>query len=769
MNKYLTKLTFYSISFFFGFLFLATLNVSFGQTIYGDANGDGRVDGIDYVIWLNNYNTQTENGASAGDFNEDGRVDGVDYVVWLNTYGQTVPTATPTPTPSIPTPTPTTSPQASSEWTQHAFNAQRTGWAPYELNPWINQSTGETRWQFAWMRSDVPTRTRFNVFPIVGNNRVFIAAQNNTLYALDIGSGQTVWSIAPGGDLYSTPAYDPKTTSIYVAGGSNLYRINSSGQKTHTYAAGARIETSPLVVGDFVYITSTDGRLHKINTTTFTASPADGGWIYSPGPGITQVTMPSYSASRDIIIYASDPDLKVRAINNTTGTLKWSFSTPNTYRCLEGSDWQGPQCVEYRHGWPVVADAAGVVLTRLRVTYEDTFAFSRYYTDPEYPNPPGNNQSPPNNVEIRNLLTQRKDIQSVYALDLDTGQEAFIPLVKGSGFSNGYYNMGPMPAIRTLEDGSQVAYLLFSTSKVCGLANYGWCGNREDTTVGEMVLSDNSGIKGCDQPSRDCLAGELRYVDFYYIVRGDEHGFVSGTGSTVFHSNWYSVLEGATITDRSNGLGATVQNPIKAIYTPFVIDQETSCDCNFSSSHYCNQGLKGEGRYDCNSGRIFPPGFYFYKTTNYQDTSGWNINPYVIASNGYLIIRNIDASIMAIRTPEIPLSQTNRFSQVAGLQTTKAPFVPTTGKIMTVTLTPDYIYNNGTHLQIRPKTVNATTPQLIIVKDYWDQFAPNIYTRTGRNRETWITEGRPLTVTGVLTSYHQEPTIYVTSPKQLRL
>jgi len=53
----------------------------------GDANEDGVIDGVDYVIWLNNYNTTTSNLHTDGDFNGDGVVDGVDYVVWLNNYG----------------------------------------------------------------------------------------------------------------------------------------------------------------------------------------------------------------------------------------------------------------------------------------------------------------------------------------------------------------------------------------------------------------------------------------------------------------------------------------------------------------------------------------------------------------------------------------------------------------------------------------------------------------------------------------------------------
>lgn len=50
--------------------------------VTGDANGDGKVDGQDYVVWLNHYNT-TSAGPTNGDFNNSGRVDGVDFVLWL--------------------------------------------------------------------------------------------------------------------------------------------------------------------------------------------------------------------------------------------------------------------------------------------------------------------------------------------------------------------------------------------------------------------------------------------------------------------------------------------------------------------------------------------------------------------------------------------------------------------------------------------------------------------------------------------------------------
>lgn len=52
----------------------------------GDANGDSKVNGLDYVIWLNHYDTSVNQGASVGDFNKNGKVDGQDYVIWLTNY-----------------------------------------------------------------------------------------------------------------------------------------------------------------------------------------------------------------------------------------------------------------------------------------------------------------------------------------------------------------------------------------------------------------------------------------------------------------------------------------------------------------------------------------------------------------------------------------------------------------------------------------------------------------------------------------------------------
>lgn len=52
----------------------------------GDHDDDGDEDDDDFKAWHSNYNKTTNRGPKDGDFNCSGRVDGVDYVIWMNGY-----------------------------------------------------------------------------------------------------------------------------------------------------------------------------------------------------------------------------------------------------------------------------------------------------------------------------------------------------------------------------------------------------------------------------------------------------------------------------------------------------------------------------------------------------------------------------------------------------------------------------------------------------------------------------------------------------------
>ena len=53
--------------------------------VLGDADLDDHVDGLDYVIWSNNYHLSGMTWEQ-GDFTGEGYVDGLDYIIWSNNY-----------------------------------------------------------------------------------------------------------------------------------------------------------------------------------------------------------------------------------------------------------------------------------------------------------------------------------------------------------------------------------------------------------------------------------------------------------------------------------------------------------------------------------------------------------------------------------------------------------------------------------------------------------------------------------------------------------
>lgn len=69
-------------------------------TLPGDGNGDGTVDGLDYLLWAGAFGTVPTDppGSPAnGDYNDDGAVDGLDYLVWAGNFGASLSSAVPEP------------------------------------------------------------------------------------------------------------------------------------------------------------------------------------------------------------------------------------------------------------------------------------------------------------------------------------------------------------------------------------------------------------------------------------------------------------------------------------------------------------------------------------------------------------------------------------------------------------------------------------------------------------------------------------------------
>lgn len=480
------------------------------------------------------------------------------------------------------------------EWTQEAHDAQRTGYIPIEpAEPWTliwtwngpdaNGGTGNHLY-------NAPREAR----TVTGGNYVYVPAGANGLYALSKSNGQIGWHITTT-TFTATVAYDTQTNFVF-AGGTNgtLYKINAdTGAMIQTYAAGGPLSRSALLVGSYVYVVTNSGVLHKVNTTTMTQA-----WAYTAGSNASSGL--AYSATRDVIIFGTN-DLYVHAVNNSNGTQKWRVKpSPNTAGFPN----------EYRWYWPVVADQHGIVFVRMQLDYNAGLWGG--------PGPSG--RYPNTNAETRTFLQTNPQLQNLFALNLDDGLKKFIPAV-GYGGTEDLYNgsayltTGPLPVVKTLPGGVEVAYVHFRNGQ-------SGTDGRWDSHMGEMVL-DNTTVPGL-------VAGDMRFVRMSgyngyggntYVYVTDEQNPITLAANTIFHAHW-GASESVKITDGSNSKGLTYSNPISTINHPAIIRRQASCSNKNTTTHWttCGLTLYNDTRY------WGGPGWWTY----------WNVlDPPTLASGAY--------------------------------------------------------------------------------------------------------------------------------------
>ena len=122
---------------------------------------------------------------------------------------------------SRPHTTPTPSPPISAEWTEYHRDAGRSGVGPAE--PALAGA------HVAW---NVPTDAAVYASPLIVSGHVIVATENNTVYSLDIFTGQTIWTkhlgepvdagslpcgnISPVTGITGTPAIDLASGRLFV-------------------------------------------------------------------------------------------------------------------------------------------------------------------------------------------------------------------------------------------------------------------------------------------------------------------------------------------------------------------------------------------------------------------------------------------------------------------------------------------------------------------------------------------------------------------------
>lgn len=671
------------------------------------------------------------------------------------------PTATPTPTPTrtptatatatatrtptsgpSPTPTPTPPSVAAQEWSQHAHDAQRTGYTA---------QTVPYPWRLRWIWNGVsPTggvskvttggSLPRNVQPVTGDGRVYVAAGVDGVFALSEATGAQLWQRSGLGDVRSTVAYDGDTGAVFVVSANgNLYKLRASdGAVLATFNSGqtSTLPLPPAVVGDRVFF-SMGNSVFAVNKTTMAAL-----WTYNAGA--TVAVPPAYSPSRDLVIVATEPDLYVHAVRNSDGAQQWRVRPVPASR-----NFSDP--TEYRNGWPVIAEAAGYVLVKVRLDWG-----ALWYNWPQ------------TNPEMRQFLTDNPDQQALFVLDLDDGSVPFIAHVGHGGYGDSdYLPMGPQPVVKRLPNGKDIVYTIIRARHAYD--------SRWDSHFGEMVLDDTT-VSGL-------LGGYVRFIRFDWppgssapYLLTDEQPNVAMSGDYLFGGHWEAGFA-ARILDRSDARGSFSDPITTERLATVVTSQDDTAGCAFSASHYCPANLAGGRNYDF--------GFYIYYNQGPVYDQYWSEYAVTVVSNDNVYFRSTDGAIVAltsgnpqtaagaVRSALFPLVQrlAGRASPPAAAAATgpaqqPEAVIPYTearawaGRSVTVTGEVRHVVNNGKHVLIGFASPHQGAFKAIIRREHWPAF--------GGQPEVLYRVGQPVQVTGVVGWYQGDPAIFVTAPEQIR-
>jgi len=166
-----------------------------------------------------------------------------------------------------------------------------------------------------WMRN-----VQSNIYstPSFGSGSVFVAAEDQNLYALSLADGEVQWKVALDGRVVSS---SPLVYGDSVIVGTFKGSINAfdakKGKQSWVVKTGGAIVSSPVIRDDVMYVGSKDGVLYAID-------PSGGSirWKYASDKPITADV--AYNGQE---LYMGSGST-IFALNPKTGSLIWSYGMP---------------------------------------------------------------------------------------------------------------------------------------------------------------------------------------------------------------------------------------------------------------------------------------------------------------------------------------------------------------------------------------------------------------------------------------------------------
>lgn len=195
-------------------------------------------------------------------------------------------------------------------WVQFGFNAQHTGYNPFEkvLTP-ANVSKLTLDWKY-------PKGGDVHASSAVVNGVIYFGSSNKTFYALDATTGTLKWGYSTGGAINSAPAVIGGI-AYFGSGDAKIYALDAAtGALKWSYSTGGAVNSAPAVVNGVVYIGSADHKLYALDAATGKLK-----WSYATG-GIIDAA----AAVSGRVVYVGSNDATLYALGAVTGKLKWSYS-----------------------------------------------------------------------------------------------------------------------------------------------------------------------------------------------------------------------------------------------------------------------------------------------------------------------------------------------------------------------------------------------------------------------------------------------------------
>lgn len=616
------------------------------------------------------------------------------------------------------------------EWSQHAHDPQHTGYTAQTVDP---------PWRLRWIWNGVTSsggiakvtsdgRLPRNVQPVTGGGRVYIAAGSDGVFALSEATGAQVWQRSNIGIINSTAAYDADTEAVFVVSANGwLYKLRASnGQVLDQFNSGqsSTLPLPPAVLSDRV--------LFSMGNSVFAVDKQTMAQIWRYDAGATVAVPPAYSPSRDLVIVATEPDLYVHAIRNTNGTRQWRIRPVDSSRSFNDP-------TEYRYGWPVIAENAGLVLIKVRLDWNTLWR-----------------DWPQTNSGMRQLLSQYPGDQALYVMKLDDGNVPFIANTGHGGFGdNEYLPMGPQPVVKRLADGKEVVYTIIRAKHAHD--------ERWDSHFGEMML-DSSTVSGLQ-------GGDVRFIAFDWppghahpYLLTDEQPNVSMAGDYLFGGHWEAGFA-MKIVDRSAGRGSFSNKITSQRLATVATSQDIPGACAFSPSHYCASGLQNTRSYDF--------GFYIYYNQGAVYDQYWSEYAVWVVSNDNLYFRSADGAIVAL-TRESPQTGSNSLSAFTATGVRTAQNVPEpegviphtsarqyAGAQASVRGTLQYVFNNGKQTLLGFSNPHMGSFKIIIRSTDFARFP--------QPPEEMYRIGQQALVSGRIEWYQGDPAIFATTPDQIMI